>query len=91
MKNSFLLTVVVYGLFTPPVLFAQNFNEPPVKTCTVASLRGVPAAGMAPRTIQRDASGLNWIIYADNDAINQSQQLLKIIQSSSRTLGRMPL
>jgi hypothetical protein len=43
--NSFpLKAAFVCGLFIAPALFAQNFSIPPVKTCTVTSIRGVPIA-----------------------------------------------
>ena len=45
--NSFpLKAAFVCGLLITPVLLAQNFSIPPVKTCTVTSIGGVPIAGM---------------------------------------------
>jgi len=46
--NSFpLMFGLACGLLATPTLFAQNFTTPPVKTCTVTSIGGVPIAGMA--------------------------------------------
>ncbi|HWY53376.1 MAG TPA: hypothetical protein VNZ03_02880 [Terriglobales bacterium] len=46
--NSFpLKAAFVCGLLITPVLLAQNFSIPPVKTCTVTSIGGVPIAGLA--------------------------------------------
>src|SRR5690349_14962086 len=48
MKKAFLLTAAfACGLLATPALFTQNFSNPPIKTCTVASIGGVPIAGMA--------------------------------------------